>query len=383
MLIHRMTASFGKLRDHTLELKDGLNIIEAPNESGKSTWCAFFMAMLYGVNSRERDKAGYIAAKNRYAPWSGVPMAGRLDCGAMGREISIFRGTTHRDRPMSDFSAVFTGSRDPVPDLNSRNCGEILLGVTREVYERSAFIKQSGLPIGQSAELERRIASLIASGEEDTSYAEASERLKKQLNRRKLNRSGQIPRLQDELKTARRQISQADTLEARLAGAKARLDSLERREEALNEELRSMDRWEAAKKRENFASARDTATEAEAYAAGLRREMENIPSLDAIARLRGAIVNLRNARGQVERAESDEETARQKLHEAEAALKKSAFEGRTPLEAERLPLDLPPKPEMPLILKFYLGLCLAAPVWFTIRRPDGVIFTLYIILTLL
>ena len=52
-----MTAAFGKLQGHTLELKDGLNIIQAPNETGKSTWCAFLLAMLYGINSRERDPA--------------------------------------------------------------------------------------------------------------------------------------------------------------------------------------------------------------------------------------------------------------------------------------------------------------------------------------
>ena len=60
-----MTAAFGKLQGHTLELKDGLNIIQAPNETGKSTWCAFLLAMLYGINSRERDRAGFIADKNR------------------------------------------------------------------------------------------------------------------------------------------------------------------------------------------------------------------------------------------------------------------------------------------------------------------------------
>ena len=63
MLIQRMSAVFGRLRNETLQLQDGLNIIEAPNETGKSTWCAFLTAMLYGINSRERDKAGFIADK--------------------------------------------------------------------------------------------------------------------------------------------------------------------------------------------------------------------------------------------------------------------------------------------------------------------------------
>ena len=32
-----MTATFGKLRGSTLELQNGLNILQAPNETGKST----------------------------------------------------------------------------------------------------------------------------------------------------------------------------------------------------------------------------------------------------------------------------------------------------------------------------------------------------------
>ncbi len=88
MLIQRMSAVFGRLRNETLQLQDGLNIIEAPNETGKSTWCAFLTAMLYGINSRERDKAGFIADKNRYAPWDGGSMSGRLECHADGADLT-------------------------------------------------------------------------------------------------------------------------------------------------------------------------------------------------------------------------------------------------------------------------------------------------------
>ena len=46
MMIKRLDATFGKLEGESLELHDGLNVISAPNESGKSTWCAFVRAML-------------------------------------------------------------------------------------------------------------------------------------------------------------------------------------------------------------------------------------------------------------------------------------------------------------------------------------------------
>ncbi len=78
MKIRSMTAIFGKLDRARLELGDGLNLIYAPNEGGKSTWCAFWRAMLYGFDTRERDRKGRLAEKNRYQPWSGAPMAGEL-----------------------------------------------------------------------------------------------------------------------------------------------------------------------------------------------------------------------------------------------------------------------------------------------------------------
>ena len=197
MLIRRMTATFGTLQNAALELKDGLNILEAPNEAGKSTWCAFLLSMLYGINSRERDRTGYPADKNRFAPWNGAPMGGRMDVLAQEGELTLIRATSRQAAPMADFRAVYAGTGETVPDLTDRTCGETLLAVEREVYERSAFIRQAGLPITRDAGLEQRIASYLSSGEGDTSYKEASDALKNQGSR--YRQSGQIPSLEKEL----------------------------------------------------------------------------------------------------------------------------------------------------------------------------------------
>ena len=76
MQIKRLSATFGKLEQEQLNLGPGLNVIEAPNEAGKSTWTAFLRVMLYGLNTRDRS-AG--ADKRRYLPWSGSAMEGVLD----------------------------------------------------------------------------------------------------------------------------------------------------------------------------------------------------------------------------------------------------------------------------------------------------------------
>ena len=91
MIIRKLRASFGKLEGETLRFHDGLNVIYAPNESGKSTWCAFIRAMLYGIDSAERARDGYLPDKQRYAPWSGAPMEGSMDVRAEGSDITLQR----------------------------------------------------------------------------------------------------------------------------------------------------------------------------------------------------------------------------------------------------------------------------------------------------
>ena len=61
MKIKKMTAVFGGLDNAVLTPGDGLTVITAPNEGGKSTWAGFWRAMLYGIDTRERDKAGSLA----------------------------------------------------------------------------------------------------------------------------------------------------------------------------------------------------------------------------------------------------------------------------------------------------------------------------------
>ena len=99
MQIEQMSATFGRLNGSQLDLQPGLNVICAPNESGKSTWCRFLQNMLYGVPTKER---GLLADKNRYAPWSGSPMQGRLLLRNGDARYTLLRETRRATAPMGD-----------------------------------------------------------------------------------------------------------------------------------------------------------------------------------------------------------------------------------------------------------------------------------------
>lgn len=242
MIIKSLTASFGKLQNETLSLHDGLNVIYAPNESGKSTWCAFILAMLYGVDSSERARAGHIPDKLRYAPWSGAPMEGSMELTAGGRDITITRGTRAKNAPMREFSAVYTGSGVPVKGLNGTNAGETLTGITKDVFRRSAFIGQGAVAVTGSPELEKRISAIVSTGEEQTSYTEADERLRAWQRKRRYNRRGLLPELEARMDETQRRlddmsgsVQDAEELEKQLEQTRAECGRLE---QAVNESRR-------------------------------------------------------------------------------------------------------------------------------------------------
>lgn len=234
MKINKLTASFGKLENESLSFHPGLNVIYAPNESGKSTWCAFIRAMLYGIDSSERVRTGYLPDKLRYAPWSGAPMEGSMDLTTGRADITISRTTRAKSAPMREFSACYTGSSVPVDGVTGANAGEMLTGVSRDVFCRSAFIAQGSVAVTGSPELEKRISSIVSTGEEQTSYSEADERLRAWQRKRRFNRRGYLPELEAKMDDTQRMLNSMDesaaeiaALEDRLAESGARCAALE------------------------------------------------------------------------------------------------------------------------------------------------------------
>ena len=285
MEIHYLNATFGRLEQQELHLHPGLNLICAPNESGKSTWSAFIRTMLYGLSTRDR---GPLADKNRYAPWSGAAMQGRMDLLADGRACTLLRNTRRANAPMGGFSCAYTGTATPVEGLTALNAGEQLLGVPREVFERSAFIGQNALAVQHDTELERRISALITTGEEDASYTESYERLKKQLNRRRSNRTnGQIPVLEREIDRVQETLREVDALQQQARQAQEESDALERRAAALQRQATQQQAQQRQERVNAYRDAVQAAENAQRRADALTHAAAALPEDTALSLLEG------------------------------------------------------------------------------------------------
>lgn len=165
--ILQANATYGKLNQSQLSLHPGLNVICAPNEGGKSTWSRFLLAMFYGLNTRQR---GDLADKNRFQPWNGSPMQGKLELAVGSDRLTLSRRTQRADAPLGAFSCTYAGTDTPASGIDALRCGETLLGVPQSVYQRCAFISAGSMAIDADADLERRINALISTGEEKISF---------------------------------------------------------------------------------------------------------------------------------------------------------------------------------------------------------------------
>ena len=346
-LLHA-NATYGKLDQARLDLQPGLNVICAPNEGGKSTWCRFLLAMFYGLNTRQR---GDLADKNRFQPWSGSLMQGKLELSVGDKELTLSRRTQRPDAPLGVFSCTYSGTDTPVPGLDAARCGETLLGVPQSVYQRCAFIPSGSLAIDADADLERRISALISTGDEKISFSQVESRLKKQLRQRKYNRSGSIPLLEAEIAGLRAAQQEAQTLTGQL--------------ENLQQQLSQAQEDQARRRQARLQVAQEALREKE-------RCLQALPDSSDLQRINQQLGAVRSLGDQVQQAQ--EAVSRQESA-IEAQLRELNRNPLHPMTKAQLEAQLQIQPPAPpqvaqLLISLALGLCGGGFLWYEIDRPQ-------------
>lgn len=287
-----MTATFGKLEHETLTLEPGLNVIEAPNEWGKTTWCTFLVTMLYGLDTRAKTTKNTLAEKEKYAPWSGSPMSGRIDLNWNGRDITIERSTKGRTS-MGVFRAYETASGLAVPELTASNCGQLLLGVEQSVYRRTGFVRQSDMPVTQDDALRRRLNALVTTGDESGDSDRLAEELKDLKNKCRYNRSGLLPQAEAQRKDLEEKISELESLEVHSRKFRERLGEVKSWVRVLENHRDAMLYAAAEADAVRVAEARDLRDRADAEMTAMEQICSKLPSREEVSRKIKAIETYR------------------------------------------------------------------------------------------
>lgn len=335
LIIKKLMASFGSLVNKELRLKEGLNIVEAPNEAGKSTWCGFIRIMFYGLNTSQRDRIEKLSDKTKYRPWSGASMEGSMELEVDGRDITIQR-TNLGQAPMKKLSVVYSKTGQEVLELANESIGETLTGVPEKVFERSAFIRQMGLRVTQTGELEKRISTLISSGEEGISYSETDSTLRTWLRKRKHNNTGLIPKLEEELFKVEETLESMESVSRKFGKASLDVDRAAARHAEMAEDLRIHEEMERRTQREKIQKAqkqvRALEREVSYLQSSLTRDKSEI-SREMVGKARKNYDKLSALTVEYTDAKEAKETSQKELLLIEEEKEVSIFESKTVTEA--------------------------------------------------
>lgn len=348
MQILQANATYGKLNQASLSLQPGLNVICAPNEGGKSTWSRFLLTMFYGLNTRQR---GDLADKNRFQPWSGALMQGQLELSVGEDLLTVSRWTRRADAPMGVFSCTHTGTDTTVSGVDAVHCGEMLLGVPQSVYQRCAFIPSGSITIDADADLERRINSLISSGEEKVSFSQAESRLKKQLRQRRYNRTGTIPQLESEI--------------AELSADQTEAMALAQQESDLRQQLSQAQEEESAQR---LAQQEDMQQKIE----GKQRQLQKLPGSTALQEINEQLGVVRAASEETEQLRSAVLQQEEQVQSRQQELSRNPLHPMTRDELEaQLQIEPPAPPQVAqLLISLALALCGGGFLWYSAEQAQ-------------
>lgn len=150
--------SFGKLSNFEFTPSAGLNIIYAPNESGKSTLLSFIKFVFYGT--RQKKAKGDITFKERYMPWSGMPMSGSIEFTHNGKKYIIYRneGAQNGSRKL-EIKELSSGLQCHIPEP-----GRYFFAVGEKAFSDSCFVTD----IASITDTDDDIISLLSKSNVDT-----------------------------------------------------------------------------------------------------------------------------------------------------------------------------------------------------------------------
>jgi DNA repair exonuclease SbcCD ATPase subunit len=165
---------FGKLGNCSFDFQNGLNLVFAPNEGGKSTLQRFLVGLLYGqLRSDLKVQRRVDPWIDQYKPWHGSEYGGILWCRlADGREMELHR-YFGREETRIEIRSI-TGE-DITRQYDQQRNGEVLfavshLGMPKGLFESVGIIRENKVAEIEGYETIRdRIANLAQSGDEELS----------------------------------------------------------------------------------------------------------------------------------------------------------------------------------------------------------------------
>lgn len=321
--------SFGCISNTVITPEKGINLITAPNESGKTTLAHFIKFVFYGF-SGQRVSTVSDNEKKHYIPWDNPRAAGSVEFSLGGVKYRVEREYL-AGKDMCTVTEKDTGKEI----LKGQVPGECFFGVKEDIFSKTAFFRQLALPGKKDDELAEQLRNLIASADETVSAADAMKKLSEARNRlrSRVKGGGILPSLEEKRDSLDRALGDAVSNSGALGRVDGEIKNIEKQlsddraaVDKIKKELTGIEKYEAFLKYGELKEHARKVTEAEAeYNAATEPFGGKEPDKDAVAQAVKLI-----SRRSVYTAKAEER--RQGLENAEkdveSARKESLFDGR-------------------------------------------------------
>ncbi|MBR5515451.1 MAG: AAA family ATPase [Clostridia bacterium] len=156
---------FGGTKDREYSFKNGINIVEGQNESGKSTLAAFIKFIFYGFSDK--------AERTRYYTWGTKSASGTVTVVVDSKKYRIER--EYIENSGDKTSIIDLDSNTPVFEGHSPE--DVFLGVSADVFAHTAYIGQASGGYINGSKVSSSIENILFSADENIDTEKALKRL--------------------------------------------------------------------------------------------------------------------------------------------------------------------------------------------------------------
>ncbi len=175
--------SFGLIRDMSLKFAPNVNVIEGQNEAGKSTIAAFIKYMLFGFDGVETDDV--LSERRKRINWQTGMAEGSMVVSVKDKKYLITRSTVPTVR--TDGRAAYK-EESSIIDMESGTtafgkmpAGEVFFGVSKDLFENTAFIGQIGDAAINEGSVKESIENILFSGSEKINNQRAMNKISEKM----------------------------------------------------------------------------------------------------------------------------------------------------------------------------------------------------------
>ncbi len=238
---------YGKLENIDIDLKK-FNIVYGKNEAGKSTILSFIQSMFYGI-SKNKNKKLY-SDYDQYKPWLENDFSGNIDYTLdNGKKYYIFRNFEKKNLSIYDENNNDVSNNFTIDKKDGNQFFVEQTGLTRDVVKSTLITEQNSVEIDTNTQnsLLQKIVNISETGEEETSYKKAKNKLDKMfLEEIGTDRSSERPinKVKDNIQMYSQEIREIKQYEDKKYDLQNKKNNIQNE---LNEEIENKDIYEQIK----------------------------------------------------------------------------------------------------------------------------------------